>query len=297
MDGIGERLKRRREELGLSLEAAAEATKLRPELIEAIEEGRVGVFSAKVYRLAFIRAYATVLKLDADELIRDQKTEEERAQEALRGIRIGPPRDTRLRKTLIGIGAGVLAAIVIFIVLDRAFQTKRSPVGRAAESAESSKADLPGSGRAAKGAPRMIRVESKEGNQAPGESVVGERGQEEGSVVGVPAVSQGRGSVDTSRAAALPVAPPPSTQAPEGGERPRILEVSAHGGALLTIASGDSILIEGSISGGDRKVFTSRKPFVLVFLSDRNAVSLTLDGRPVSLPASNKRQIYDYALP
>ena len=42
MEVIGERLKRRREELGLSLEQAAEATKFPPEIIVAVEEGRVG---------------------------------------------------------------------------------------------------------------------------------------------------------------------------------------------------------------------------------------------------------------
>jgi hypothetical protein len=65
----------------------------------------------------------------------------------------------------------------------------------------------------------------------------------------------------------------------------------------VTLTNGDSTLFEGALSGGDRKVFTSRKPFVLVFLSDRNAVSLTLDGKPVALPESDKRQVFDYPLP
>ncbi len=50
-------------------------------------------------------------------------------------------------------------------------------------------------------------------------------------------------------------------------------------------------------SGGDRKVFTTRKRFVL-YLSDKHAVSLTLDGKPVeTLPESDKRQVFDYTLP
>ncbi len=138
MEGIGERLKRRREELGLSREAAAEATKFQPDLIEAVEEGRAGVFSAKVYHLAFIRAYARMLELDADQLIRDQKSEE-RAQEALKGIRTIPPKSRNLRRTLITAGAVVALAVAALVISNRVFQARRGEAGKPSGSGSSTR--------------------------------------------------------------------------------------------------------------------------------------------------------------
>jgi cytoskeletal protein RodZ len=40
MERIGERLRRRREELGFTVDDIARATKYRPEVIKAVEEGR-----------------------------------------------------------------------------------------------------------------------------------------------------------------------------------------------------------------------------------------------------------------
>jgi hypothetical protein len=34
-----------------------------------------------------------------------------------------------------------------------------------------------------------------------------------------------------------------------------------------------------------------------VLLSDKYAVSLTLDGKPVTFPESGKRQVFDFTLP
>ena len=64
MERIGERLRRRREELGLTIEDVSESIRYRPEVIRFIEEGRSSVFPAKAYLSAFLRAYAVILELD-----------------------------------------------------------------------------------------------------------------------------------------------------------------------------------------------------------------------------------------
>ena len=312
MEAIGERLRHKREELGLTLEQAAETTKFPPEIIEAVEEGRLGVFSAKVYHVAFIRAYARLLKLDADQLVRDQKSEEERAQDALRGIRALPPRPRTPRRALIAVAAVVVVAVIALVVSNFVFREKEA--GADLEAGSRGEVGGPEAGRQgiSKATPRMIRVETPpEESEPTGDAETG--GVASGGATGgleeepTPAQAGAGGvgdsvSADSSRSAGPAVVPgtswPIIPAGPGRGEtRPRTLEVAARGGSFVTITSGDSTLFEGALSGGDTRSFTSRKPFVLVFLSDRNAVTLTLDGKPVTLPETDKRQVFDYTLP
>jgi transcriptional regulator with XRE-family HTH domain len=299
MEGIGERLKRRREELGLSREAAAEATKFQPDLIEAVEEGRAGVFSAKVYHLAFIRAYARVLQLDADQLIRDQKSEEERAQEALKGIKMLPSRSTRAPRGLIVAAAVVVAAVVVFLLVDRTLQGRKLKAPDVSGVKERASAGRPaGAGVGARG-PKLVPVEKFAGDTLTGGAGLTDQApQGQGT-----AASEAGGGADTSKAAGSQAAPPGAwprvSELPPRGAKlgPRTLQLSAQYGALLTLASGGDTLFDGAVNEGDTLAFTSGKPFVLLFLNDRLAVSLTLDGKPVLLPSSNKREIFDYVLP
>jgi len=69
MKEIGEKLKEAREEMGVSIEEAAEDLKLRPSQIENIEEGNVQAFQDVFYLKYFIRDYAKYLGLDKDELV------------------------------------------------------------------------------------------------------------------------------------------------------------------------------------------------------------------------------------
>ncbi|MFH1220813.1 MAG: RodZ domain-containing protein [Candidatus Eisenbacteria bacterium] len=287
MDGIGERLKRRREELGLSLDDAAETMKFRPDMLEAVEEGRAGVFSAEVYRNSFIRAYARVLGLDGDQLVKDQKSEEERAQEALRDIRVGPPKSARLNKTLIGIAAGVVLTIVVLVVVDRAGQRKDGS-DQAAGAQENASSEAPAVREGAKGAPRMNWVPGKdESGQSP-----------EGTEVrsdGPSPTEPGRPEQQAGTADGLTTAPGPAVSPPAAAAHTLVIE--ARRGARLTVASGGDTLFYGNMTGGDRQVLSSDKSFVILFLSDRRAVELNLDGKPVSLPSSGGKDVYDYPLP
>jgi cytoskeletal protein RodZ len=306
MELIGERLRLRREEMGLTIEQAAEATKFPAEVITAVEEGRVGIFSAKVYHIAFIRAYARFLKLDADELVRNQKSEEERAQEALRGIRTVPEKSGSPRRTLVMIAAVVALAIVALVVSNRVFQSKRGESGEAARSAEASSAPA-GRERLPKGTPRMVPVEippepTPAADTAGGQVASGGAGAEPGSQAQAAAQQSDSAGADSTKPAGPAIVPgtnwPIIPAGPKRAEQGvRTLELSAHGGASVLLTDGDSTLFKGTVSGGDRKVFTTSKRFVLVLLSDRYAVSLLLDGKPVILPESDQRGVFDYTLP
>jgi len=69
MKEIGEKLKEARENIGISIEEAAEDLKLNPEQVQNIEEGRVEAFQDIFDLKYFIRDYAKYLGLDKEELV------------------------------------------------------------------------------------------------------------------------------------------------------------------------------------------------------------------------------------
>jgi cytoskeletal protein RodZ len=66
---IGEKLKETREDMGISLDEAAEDLKLRPSQIENIEAGNIEAFKDIFYLKYFIRDYAKYLGLDHEAMI------------------------------------------------------------------------------------------------------------------------------------------------------------------------------------------------------------------------------------
>jgi cytoskeleton protein RodZ len=336
MENIGERLKRKREELGLSIEAAAEATKFRPELIRDVEEGRPGQFGARVYQEGFVRTYARFLGLDGDALIRDQKSEEERAQEALRGLRPSPVQRPGLRRTAIGIVAVAAIAVAVFVLVDRAgrqsAENGERKVGVGARAAESTEA-----GGSLAGDHRGRRVPIPKLQPASAESVAADRShvsevpQETG-----PAAESGRASGDrlfptlapkaeaalAESAGGAPVDTSadamagPSAGEPKGGSQPEkapppdeesvgrassgkhTLEIAARRSVNLTVKNGDKFALDNYwMKRGERVVYTGDGPFVIVSLSDREAVSISIDNSTVNLPASEEHGLFNWPIP
>ena len=65
---IGTALREERERKGLTVEAVEEKTKIAPSVIVALEEGNSARFPHPVYARGFVRSYALLLGLDAQEL-------------------------------------------------------------------------------------------------------------------------------------------------------------------------------------------------------------------------------------
>lgn len=68
--GLGEQLKKKRKERNLSLKEVANATSIRMNYLQAIEEGDINQLISPVYAQGFIRQYATYLGEDGDAIIR-----------------------------------------------------------------------------------------------------------------------------------------------------------------------------------------------------------------------------------
>ena len=73
-ESVGNHLRIRREELGLSTENIANKLNLDPKLIELLEEDNYERFQVETYLKGYLRAYAKILDLDGDKIIALYKT-------------------------------------------------------------------------------------------------------------------------------------------------------------------------------------------------------------------------------
>lgn len=75
MTNIGERLTEARKNFGIDIRSAAEATKIRSDFLAALEENKPEKIKlADVYKVGFLRIYAKYLKLDADRIVAEFRT-------------------------------------------------------------------------------------------------------------------------------------------------------------------------------------------------------------------------------
>ena len=74
MKEIGQKLKDKREENGVSVEEAAEDLKMRPSQITNLEEGNTESFKDSLFLKYFIRDYAKYLGLDFEKILDEYKT-------------------------------------------------------------------------------------------------------------------------------------------------------------------------------------------------------------------------------
>jgi len=117
VEEIGEKLRRTRQEKGLTLEEARSVTKIRLRYLQALEAGEFDCIPGEVYAKGFLRSYANFLGLDGQELVEEFKRlkkeqgEEEREKEAGQA-----PRE-RLHASSIGWLAGGVLIILVAIVL------------------------------------------------------------------------------------------------------------------------------------------------------------------------------------
>jgi cytoskeletal protein RodZ len=71
---VGNKLRTQREQRGVSLETAAESTRIRRHYLVALEAGDFGALPSAAQVRGFLRAYADFLELDAEELLAELKT-------------------------------------------------------------------------------------------------------------------------------------------------------------------------------------------------------------------------------
>lgn len=71
MKSVGSLLRQRRKELNISLKEAENATSIRMNYLQSIEEGDMSKLISPVYAQGFFRQYASFLGVDGDHLLRE----------------------------------------------------------------------------------------------------------------------------------------------------------------------------------------------------------------------------------
>jgi cytoskeleton protein RodZ len=323
MERIGEKLRRRREELGFTIDDIARATNFRPEMIMAIEDGRPGVFPAEAYLKAFLRAYASKLGLYPQEIISGQKSEEERIQEAISAIRVRPARASGLRRMLVWIGIVALIVVGVLVLYDRALRE------RLMHATEPTTSD---SLRALRELPEVVAGSDTACAVDTGAAGYVTPGVSGNTIVdGPPHAGPVSASAGESAPAELEEVKPPGTvesEEQDAGEKVvaevpvstvqserrddsdrgevreqskeelHSLEVSVSGWSTdVKLLSGGEILFEGTLRPGYRNTFSSTEPFFFDYITNKDAISLLYNGRPVRMPASTGRLVADLMIP
>lgn len=107
---IGDILKTRREELGLSLDEVSQRLRIRLVFLKALEEGRINQLPGVAYAAGFLKAYAELLKLDSDALAKRFRQENQANAEKPKLMFPAPVPQS-------GIPAGVIVLISFIIMV------------------------------------------------------------------------------------------------------------------------------------------------------------------------------------
>lgn len=120
MQEIGEKLRRAREERGISLAEIQNSTKIRLRYLEALERGEFTVIPGEVYVRGFLQNFASAVGLDPRELLEayDRCRGENAAEPAPDQVPVSPPAEpVRRRIPRWGKAASLCAAAVLTVSL------------------------------------------------------------------------------------------------------------------------------------------------------------------------------------
>ncbi len=124
---LGEVFKGKREERRLSLKEIENATSIRMNYLQAIEEGDLGKLISPIYAHGFISKYATFLEMDADQLISEHPfvkkilTEKNPSSDFSLGIsslevRGSPGREVKWLPNLMWVGLSVMGILSFWFI-------------------------------------------------------------------------------------------------------------------------------------------------------------------------------------
>ena len=260
--GFGDELKRHRLLREVSLESIAAATKISVRHLQALERGDFARLPAPVFTRGFIRAYATFLGLDPEEMVNAYLSEI--GAGASRG-----PADTEggvsRRPSARAVVLGVVAAAVAVLIGAGVWRYARRP-----------RPDEPK-------APTLPPV-ALSPNIRPVPAPAGST---------PPAPTTGGSPPPTASPAAAPAAAPAAPPSPTAIVPPLTLALSTNGDCWTEIFSDDRLLFSGVLHGGEARTFEALRSFRLT-AGNAGALSLTVNGRslpPLGQPGEVARDV------
>lgn len=116
MSNVGDILREKREQRGLSLKDVEAALSIRVKYLEALELGDYSIIPGEVYAKGFLRNYAKYLGLDADEMMQFYKDERKPPVNTESGTNEKPapaPKANPAKRSRFGVKYGIAALLVI----------------------------------------------------------------------------------------------------------------------------------------------------------------------------------------
>jgi cytoskeleton protein RodZ len=110
-DSLGANLRAARLKIGQDLNAASKITKIKPEYLEALEEGRIDALPGRTYAIGFLRTYSASLGLDANACVARLKADfpaEEPTEAAPLSL---PEADEEMR-----VPQGLIGVIIVIVI-------------------------------------------------------------------------------------------------------------------------------------------------------------------------------------
>ncbi|MES2035886.1 MAG: helix-turn-helix domain-containing protein [Pseudomonadota bacterium] len=246
---IGAALKAAREFRGLSIQDVADATRIRRTYLSAVEDMRLEELPSRPFAIGYVKAYAKLLGLDPDEAVARFKAEAPEPDELLRapsGVR--HERDPRMGM-IMGGGALIVSAILIWNVAQRAISEEAPPPPTAPQASVTVTPVAP-TGPMTVGAPLPTPTEASTPPvyQTPGLEAAAQAG---GSADAAAAAAKARKEAEAGQAAAL-------SDTPIG--TPFVAKGTIHGapatGSMVTLqARRQTMLI---VRGPDNAIYFAR---------------------------------------
>jgi len=262
MGSFGDRLRREREQRGISLDDIALTTKIRAGLLQALEEEKFDRLPGGIFNKGFVRAYARHLGLDEDQLVADYLVASgegpvrrpgetstgargEVAEPRIQLVREDPESESKAANALSvrGILAGLLVLVVVGAVAWVYYHRERQ--------SES----LPSSEPAASESASRPAPNAAPSTQAPATQT---------------SPSQGGAQTTSSPSASAP--PPASTQKPEGPSTAAPPAVNAAGAFTVHLKADEDCWLQITADGKTEEVTMDAGLEKLVSAKDRVTV-------------------------
>jgi cytoskeleton protein RodZ len=267
-DGVGEELSRARAALGFSVKDVAQQLKFAPRQIEALEQGRFEKLPTGTFARGMVRAYARLLKLDAEPLVEriaERVAVPDNAAAVASTRRPIPITDSARRSNTV---YAALSLAILAVIAGVAFQWQRERAG-AARLTFVAAADAP--------------------SQAPQAS----------QVVPVPQAPQAASAPAAAeqpapQAEAPAAAPGAAPAAPAEGARRIALKFDRESWVEIRGHDGKALISQLN-PGGTERVVEGRPPFALI-IGNAQYVRLTYDDRPVDLAPYVKVEVARFTL-
>lgn len=276
-DGVGEELARARAALGFSVKDVAQQLKFAARQIEALEQGRFEELPTGTFARGMVRAYARLLKLDAEPLVEriaERVAVPDNAAAVASARRPIPITDSARRSNVV---YAALSLAILVVIAGVVFQWQRERAGAArltfvaAADSPSQAAQTPQAPQAPSSPPAAVQPAAEP-----------------------PRLASASAAPSGTAPAAEAEAPAKVPAAPAEGARRIALKFERESWVEIRGRDGKTLISQLN-PGGSERVVEGRPPFALI-IGNAQYVRMTYDDRPIDLAPFVKVEVARFTL-